>query len=241
MERLRMRLDAWQRRGDGRARYLSWYAHTTDDVLAAVARNRFADSEWVRRLVEQLADHYLMTVETAFADLGLVTPPAWKAAHLVAARPSVSAAQTIRLGLNAHINNDLPRATAALLFADWPLSNVRLERHYQDLCMYTDVMAIGAGMVDVMACWRTESWQQALALTTAVNPPWRDAVGEEIACAAARRAHLIACDIPMADHLLGIPTADLNRLFPHRHEGVGCRLGDAPPVWGGGRVAATAP
>jgi hypothetical protein len=233
-------LDSWQRFGDGRARYLTWYARISEDTLAAADQNRFADPAWMRRMVEQLSDHYLITVAPAGDDLTLVTPPAWRAAHQVAARNQVSATQAIRLGVNAHVSNDLPRAAATLLLADWPMGNVKLERRYQDLCIYADAVGAAAGMPEELTAWRAECWERALALTTAADARWRDAVGEDIECTAARRAHLIACDIPMRDHLLRLTGAELHRRFPPRHLGADCRLTESPPSWDSGRVAEAA-
>jgi hypothetical protein len=104
---------------DRRAIFLRLYHKMTLEVHAAIngcrdyrGREVFMDPGWVRRLSGRFSTLYFRSLEA---------PPserAWTLAYEVAARPGSSVVENALLGINAHINFDLPRAIAQNLKGD---------------------------------------------------------------------------------------------------------------------------
>jgi hypothetical protein len=130
VEQLRRRLDAlpdsrWTWRP-----FLATYLRTTVAVGAAVADGRFEDPGWVDRWDVAFAGLYLDSFDAALA--GEPVSRAW--------RPSFEAPLELRpvrrvlLGINAHINYDLPQALLAVIgesdFQD-PLLMARRRRDHE--------------------------------------------------------------------------------------------------------------
>ncbi|MBV8195556.1 MAG: hypothetical protein JOY80_08510 [Candidatus Dormibacteraeota bacterium] len=224
-------LERWDTSGDRRAEFLHRWAKVTDSVLRGVRNGRFRDGQWILRLLEQTNDYYFITVEPEGDDLHLVTPAAWHAAH-DAAKDRIAPLTSVLLGFNAVINNDLPQATADVLRDEWPLTMVPLERRYQDFRIAASI--IGAAVPEAegtLTAWLDDVWVQALMLVTAADAAWCDAIREDIEESAARRAHLLCCDIDGRDVLLSAPADRLARLFPPHHEGASCRVSRELPIW----------
>lgn len=114
-------LDAMQHRLDtmptGRreqARFLGTYRRTTEAVGAAVAAGDFEDPSWVETWDVAFAQFYLDALD---ADLtGARVPRPWRLAFDAPA--TASPLVHVLLGINAHINNDLPRALLAVISDD---------------------------------------------------------------------------------------------------------------------------
>ena len=234
-------LERWDTCGDRRALFLHSWAKTTDTLMRGARNERFGDSLWIPRLLDQLSDYYYITVQPDGDDLSRVTPAAWKAAHGAADSTATAARTAIMLGCNAHISNDLAQAVADLLSAEWPLGNVRLERRYQDFRIACDmIVASVPGSRAAVAAWLDDVWAQAVSLVTAVDERWRDAIRDGIEHTALRRAHLIACDIEPGSQLLLLSADRLDRCFPPRHDAMRCRLQAVLlPAWGAPAPAAS--
>lgn len=241
----RQRMTAWidhfESIGDGRALFLETYLEVTDRVAAACQSGRFEDSHWVTCLAEHAADYYFLTVEPDIADPHSV-PRAWLAAHTVAARADRTSGDVILLGLNAHLNSDLPRAVCEMLSREWPASRPCLDQRRADVYAYINLVIEAAELrcpvKQISAGWRTEVWENALSLLTAADRPWRRGIVESIECTANRRAHLIVCDIAARDDLLRVRAHELQRSFPQHHSPESCRLAAAPLLWGEVKVVA---
>ena len=218
-------LERWEANGDQRSAFLGEWACCTDAVLVAIRNGGFANPMWVLDLLDNLAGYYFITIEP----------------------------KDDELGVNAVINNDLPQAVSDVLLAEWPLSNIALERRHQDLGLVLDIVAASVGtagrasvecdtrarLAHLVDAWRDETWENALALVTAVDERWRDLIRESIEHTALRRAHLIMCDIAARSHLLELPAHRLDYVFPPRHRPQSCRLSVALPLWGGSARATT--
>jgi hypothetical protein len=182
-----------------------------------------------------------LTVEHDIADPACL-PRAWVAAHTVAARADRTACDVLLLGLNAHINGDLPRAVCELLSREWPVLRPRLDQRRADVYAFIDIVIDAAEarcpVKRISANWRAEVWENALSLLTAADRPWRRGIVESIDCTANRRAHLIVCDIPSRDDLLRVRAHELQRSFPRHHSAESCRLTVAPTLWGEVKVVA---
>jgi hypothetical protein len=85
------------------------YLRTTEEYFRTVADNPnfFVDTPYVNREDAAFANLYFVAFDNWPADFGTV-PPAWQTAFDAADRREVSGSGNILLGINAHINRDLP-------------------------------------------------------------------------------------------------------------------------------------
>ena len=131
LERMRLSLDRMEDAGDARRFFLATYARTTAAVGEAIGAARFEDPEWVDRWDVAFAQLYLDAL-SAFESDPATAPRPWRAA--LGADPGLSPLQLVLLGMNAHINYDLPQALLAVIedgeFAD-PARMARRRRDHE--------------------------------------------------------------------------------------------------------------
>ena len=100
--------------GDARRFFHATYLRTTRAVAGEIDRGGFADSDWLERWDIAFAGLYLEALD---ADLrgGPVARP-WRVAFDAARdRPDLPPLRHVLLGMNAHINYDLPQALLAVI------------------------------------------------------------------------------------------------------------------------------
>ena len=111
--------------------FLETYRRTTLAVGKAIADAQFEDPEWVERWDVVFADLYLDALDLDLAGSPSVPRP-WRLAF--SAPESLPALRHVLLGLNAHINYDLPQALLAVIsdeeFAD-PVVVARRARDHE--------------------------------------------------------------------------------------------------------------
>ncbi len=116
--------------GDPARFFLGTYLRTTRAVGDAIAGGRFEDGAWVSAWVVDFADRYLSALVAERSGRGSVPRP-WQRAF--GADPSVRPEGHVLLGMNAHINYDLPLSLLALLspadFDDADLCDRRRRDH----------------------------------------------------------------------------------------------------------------
>ncbi len=113
--RMKSQLAQLRERRDPRRFFRATYLRTTRAVGAELAAGGFLDAAWVERWDVAFAEFYLDALE-ADVRAGPVPGP-WAAAFAAADDPA-SALPPLRhvlLGMNAHINYDLPRALLAVI------------------------------------------------------------------------------------------------------------------------------
>ena len=111
VETMRQRLAELPSRLEHQRVFLSTYLRTTQSVGDAVARGDFEDPAWVELWDANFADLYLLALDTEIAD-GLVPRP-WRLAFH--ADPNLPALRHVLLGINAHVNYDLPQALLSVI------------------------------------------------------------------------------------------------------------------------------
>ncbi len=121
IERMEALLGPLQEAGDARRFFHATYLRTTRAVRDALRAGLFGDPEWVERWDVAFADLYLDALAADTAG-GAVSKP-WAVAFRAAReQPSAPALRHVLLGMNAHINYDLPQALLAVIspgeFAD---------------------------------------------------------------------------------------------------------------------------
>lgn len=119
LERMRAQAEAWEATGDRRCVFLDCYALMTGNMLSAIDAGRFHDPAWVRRLLDRFAEYYWTALET-YEQGGEGLPLAWKHAHDIARQRLATIEEDLLLGINAHINHDLPLALRDLMVEEWP-------------------------------------------------------------------------------------------------------------------------
>lgn len=118
---MRAALDYFHGRNDNRAIFLRLYYVMTLEVHAAVNqlgdyKNQiFLDPPWIARLSGLFASLYFRSLNTFERDPNPDVERAWKIAHRAAGQGSPTVVQNALLGINAHINYDLPYAVAVNL------------------------------------------------------------------------------------------------------------------------------
>ena len=116
LDAMRKGLHYYHEKNDRRAIFLRLYYMMTLEVYSAIhgcraykGRRIFMDADWIFRLSGKFSTLYFASLVTPEGDR------AWQIAHSVAKQPGSSVVQNALLGINAHINFDLPRAIAANL------------------------------------------------------------------------------------------------------------------------------
>ncbi len=115
--RMTAQLDELRRAGDGRTAFHATYLRTTRAVADALRAGVFIDADWVERWDVAFARLYLDALDAARR--GDPVPRPWAVAFAAAAgQRSLPALQHVLLGMNAHINYDLPQALLAVISDD---------------------------------------------------------------------------------------------------------------------------
>ncbi len=117
---MREGLHFFHEKNDRRAIFLRLYYMMTLEVYAALngcreyaGRQIFMDPSWIYRLSGRFSTLYFHSLLAPHSRGD--QDRAWRLAYRVAAQPGSSVVQNALLGINAHINYDLPRAIAANL------------------------------------------------------------------------------------------------------------------------------
>jgi hypothetical protein len=103
-----------RRAGDARLAFHATYLRTTQAVAQALRDGAFADAGWVERWDVAFAELYLDALTASRR--GEPVPGPWAVAFATAAdRPEYPPLRHVLLGMNAHINYDLPQALLAVI------------------------------------------------------------------------------------------------------------------------------
>lgn len=100
--------------GDRRRHFHATYLRTTRAVANEIARSGFGDNAWLERWDLVFADLYLDALAADRAGRPVSAP--WRVAFDAARdRPDLPPLRHVLLGMNAHINYDLPQALVAVI------------------------------------------------------------------------------------------------------------------------------
>ena len=127
---MRSRLDALPA-GSPRRPFLSTYLRTTQAVGDAVDSGRFVDPAWVERWDVEFARLYLIAHDGFVAGRRQAVSRPWRLAFT--APDDLPALRHVLLGINAHVNYDLPQAMLSVIspadFADESILDRRRRDH----------------------------------------------------------------------------------------------------------------
>jgi hypothetical protein len=111
--------------------FLETYLRTTQAVGVAIGQGRFGDGPWVERWDVVFAELYLAAHDADLAGRVEDVPRPWRLAF--AADPRSPALAHVLLGINAHVNYDLPQALLGVIsdddFTDEDLLDLRRRDH----------------------------------------------------------------------------------------------------------------
>ncbi|MGE0449894.1 MAG: DUF5995 family protein [Vicinamibacterales bacterium] len=200
-------------RGDRRCVFLTLYGVVSAEMRERVRQGAFVDPEWVHRYAVAFANLYARALEDYEARRLDRVPKAWRLCFDAAARGGGLVLTDLLLGVNAHVNHDLPYA----------LDGVSIEpdrpRRYRDHAGVNEVLAsvteratrrlaelyapgltgldAGAGEIDEMLSLfslqvaRESAWESATALANARTSIERDLAMTLIGTRAAVLARLL--------------------------------------------------
>lgn len=106
-------LERFDRARDHRAAFLRVYRRMTAAARDRLHQPFFLDPAWVERVAIRFAWYYFDALDRFEQDRS--PPPAWDYAFTIARRRQGFLLQDVLLGMNAHINNDLPQVAAEIL------------------------------------------------------------------------------------------------------------------------------
>jgi hypothetical protein len=97
-------------RQDRRCVFLTLYGVVSSEMRDRVARGAFLDSRWVHRYAVAFANLYREALDSYESGRLADVPRAWRLCFDAARSGSGLVLQDLLLGVNAHVNNDLPLA-----------------------------------------------------------------------------------------------------------------------------------
>jgi hypothetical protein len=210
-------LGAWEVRfreqRDRRCIFLTLYGVVSSEMRERVRHRAFADPDWVHRYAVAFANLYRVALEEYDAGRPGNVPKAWRLCFDAARHGHGLVLQDMFLGVNAHVNNDLPAALASVTidpdrqarYADHAAVNAVLgavtERATARLAeLYAPgltAMDDCAGQLDEMLSLfslevaRESAWEGAVSLTNARTAAERTLVSTLIGSRAAVLARLL--------------------------------------------------
>ncbi len=102
--------EQFRRQNDRRCIFLTLYGVASSEVRDRVARGAFLDPSWVHRYAVEFANLYREALEAYEAGRLAEVPKAWRLCFDAARAGSGLVLLDLLLGVNAHVNNDLPLA-----------------------------------------------------------------------------------------------------------------------------------
>lgn len=112
--KLRSIIDGYRNQGSPLAFFPAVYRATTARVKAGIQAGKFQDGPRMNRLATTFANRYLAALDAVAAAADPGPARAWQVAFDAATRPHTMILQHVLVGMNAHINFDLPLAVLAV-------------------------------------------------------------------------------------------------------------------------------
>lgn len=131
LQNMKGRAEAWEQAGDRRFIFLRCYGMMSANMAVAIREGRFADPDWVAMLMLRFADYYFEALGQ-YDQKPELAPAVWRQVHEAAQKSDLHVMQNLLLGVNAHINFDLPLALYDCLHAQWPALDDAQKRRKQD-------------------------------------------------------------------------------------------------------------
>jgi hypothetical protein len=211
---MRRRFDPLAASCDHDAIFSLAYLRTTEEYRRTIGDPTFfEDTPFVNHEDAVFAGLYFDAYDAWHTGRSAEVPPAWAIAFQAAADHAMPAAGNLSLGINAHIQRDLPFALAAIGLVkpdgssrktDHDRVNIFLNRVTDDL--YAEIAqrfdptiddanppgtADDTGVFQIIPTWREIAWRNAERLVTAATSEERASVADSIEAYAASQAQMI--------------------------------------------------
>jgi len=146
IERMTLRLETLQECGDHRAVFQRVYLLMTKEMKGRLSSGFFLDPDWMERVLVHFAQFYFDALNAYEAHQSCA--PAWQLAFQQAADKNGFVLQDALLGINAHINRDLPMVLYQVLHEEnaWPDARVMLSRRHD----HERINEVLASLVDLV-------------------------------------------------------------------------------------------
>lgn len=210
---MQARFDPLAQRCDHSAVFALAYLRTTESYLEATQTSGFFnDPAAVNHEDAAFAQMYFNAYDDWNAGYLSRIPPAWRVALQAAKDHAVSGSGDLLLGMNAHVNRDLPFVLVAtgmvgpgaqrkqdhdhvnvvLNHVVDPLIVEEAARFDPDIARISTPYEVGyTGVLQLLVAWRENAWRQAERLATAPDAASRDRVAAQIEAAAEAQAQAI--------------------------------------------------
>lgn len=207
------RLDPLASSCDHNAVFSLTYLRVTQAYRQTIDEPFFDDTSFVNYEDTLFAHYYFSAYDSWAAGRTDEVPPAWRITFNAASRDAVSALGDLFLGINAHVQRDLPFVlySIGLVAPDGSSRKPDHDRVDEILNRVTDpviaelarrfdptiddtnlpTMFDDATVFQVIAAWREKAWRNAEALAAAPTPATRDLVAAQIENDAASEARMI--------------------------------------------------
>jgi hypothetical protein len=151
---------------DHRAVFALTYLRTTEEFQRTITADPafFEDGPWVNHEDAVFADFYFRAYDSWASGNAGAVPGAWQIAFSAAASPNVTGAGDLLLGMNAHINRDLPYTLAAVGLAKQDGSSRKTDHDH--------VNAFLENIADPLQIELAERYDQIFAITDAEPSPF---------------------------------------------------------------------
>jgi hypothetical protein len=185
--------------------------HTLRDALSS-GRPAFDDAGWIIDIDVLFHDYYFNAFDDYAA--GRAVPGAWRVAFRAAGHGNANATKDLLLGVNAHVQRDLPYVLATLGLRkpdgtsrkpDWDAMNIVLDDAYDPIASTISrrfdpslrltnpgTVFDGEAALQLFETWREKAWRNAEALLNAQTPQQRAAVSAAIEADTTATARKIA-------------------------------------------------
>jgi Family of unknown function (DUF5995) len=212
-------IQAWEKSSDRRSIFLRCYALMTRSMLAAIEAGEFHDTGWVYALLNHFAEYYFHALE-AYDHERATAPIVWTRVHEAAQDLDTLILQNLILGVNAHINYDLVLTLVDMLQTEWPsLDPQKRQMRYADHCHVNKIIGHTVDAVqdqvvetldpkmdlvdklfgpldewvisELIARWRDEVWDHAVAMLDNQDPQERERLRRMIETLTQERASAI--------------------------------------------------
>lgn len=212
---MKNRVDGWKSSGDRRHVFLSCYSMMSQSMLEAINKEQFIHGTWVSQLLLRFSQYYFDALEH-YDQNPEASPMVWRQVHDASRNPKINVTQNLLLGVNAHINYDLPLALYDCLVDTWTqLPENHKETLKRDHELVNEIIASTIDSVqdsiinpsswsmaalDVIMCradewllsklissWRNDVWQVNLQLLSSKGLENRELIRKEQEIQVARR------------------------------------------------------
>lgn len=180
------------------------YTTMSRNMYGAIEEKCFSDPLWVSTLLVRFSDYYFDALDL-YQSNRPKAPSVWRQAHDAANNPETNVLQNLLLGVNAHINYDLPLALYDCMEQEWlklPLKKRLIRKQDHDLVNQIISSSIDdvqdsiikplsptlaaldklMGRMDewmlskIISSWRSSVWEISQLLLEAKTPELRDEI-----------------------------------------------------------------